>query len=1252
MRRTNVLDPIKYYISKELYIALESETLNSKTRSKQKNVTKKPGIYLVCFRLLNKSKKDIIYNYIYYNPIFVDTLLVYFFFRNINSFRLHEWGDIFTVIDRNVIDISCFKQDTYDKHMFMDVADFEKSYYNLDYKSYYVESVKMNLINLINKMNYVTSGVEETANLLSLIIEKSYKPFIEQVLKNFIKDFDEINQDLDEESNISINLANSSLFVLSDIEGFKTKFLEKGYKLNEGPQSWRGQINSMSALLSIFDMEFRNSLYLHNQHHVRNGRVDSKYSLPKSKFSFRNIHMNLGNIRWYSTKRKLNRELLSRKLLNRINKNSFKTDSDIYQQLTIFLQKSPINESTQTKIEEYLLNTSYMTIKDKIDNNNTLNYTLLGDTKIKEYIKESSEMLEDYINNFRNKSFNINTERFNQKAFNKYHLNIIFNELDNNKLIIEIALGHFAKIMSCTDRISNSNSTLQIANEIGDVLVKNYFYILYSKSIISNIKLFSEECLNILESINLETQSNIETLLSNIENKEIYEVKKEVNNFLVLYPNLNTVIDRYNILNYSLSDWKYDNKNLVDLYTSDYTLRNGFGAIVIDWLMECRLIRQELVVLGLKEKKNYLLPTEEITNIILNKDYNIKHLPLRIPMIVKPKLYKKENINGVKKEILGGYMLNDVRVVDPMIIPNWELQKPSLTKDVNVLYNLVNYASSVAFKINKDVLDFITNYGERYDLFLYDIRLKQELRNKRITKSEYEELESYVSKLDLQENILGLARVFSVVKEFYLPVRLDNRGRMNCISQYLNYQSNELAKSLLMFSKGEKMYKNDNLAINYFKAYGANCFGNKLDKKSWGDRCQWIDDNHNDIMNFTDSGIIDKADNKFLFIAFCIEYNKWYKSFNDIESSYFITHLPIQLDATCNGYQHLSLLLYDYNMAKELNLTKSHWDESPKDFYGFIGMELLDLFKNKKKSKKISKEDINCFERLEQLIIFRSTIKKVIMTIPYNVSVLQMIRYLKDHFTNVKDYTKEDNSWTSYELIYQYKEDASIILCYRDIVLIATCLKEVLDLKFPKLKILITYLKTLAKICNSLNLNISWGTSSGLLVNQGYTTSKEIKLRPFTYSKTSFSLQLSTGNLSCSKQVRAFMPNLIHSLDASALALLVDTYFNNVTEITNFYSIHDCFAVTANNVDILIKFLKQTYNKIYTDDKYLRKLNREIINHIKYNYGEESFDEENLVIKVVIDGKDKPIHYPNVNLVLGTELPKTELIRESSYLIN
>lgn len=45
------------------------------------------------------------------------------------------------------------------------------------------------------------------------------------------------------------------------------------------------------------DLDFRNSLYNHHNYFVEKGLIDKNLTLDKSKFSFKNIHMNLGNIR-------------------------------------------------------------------------------------------------------------------------------------------------------------------------------------------------------------------------------------------------------------------------------------------------------------------------------------------------------------------------------------------------------------------------------------------------------------------------------------------------------------------------------------------------------------------------------------------------------------------------------------------------------------------------------------------------------------------------------------------------------------------------------------------------------------------------------------------------------------------------------------------------------------------------------------------------------------------------------------------
>lgn len=48
----------------------------------------------------------------------------------------------------------------------------------------------------------------------------------------------------------------------------------------------------------------------------------------------------------------------------------------------------------------------------------------------------------------------------------------------------------------------------------------------------------------------------------------------------------------------------------------------------------------------------------------------------------------------------------------------------------------------------------------------------------------------------LQETILGIVDMFSKLPRLYILVRLDLRGRLYCMPNYYNYQSNELAKAL------------------------------------------------------------------------------------------------------------------------------------------------------------------------------------------------------------------------------------------------------------------------------------------------------------------------------------------------------------------------------------------------------------------------------------------------------------------------
>jgi len=157
---------------------------------------------------------------------------------------------------------------------------------------------------------------------------------------------------------------------------------------------------------------------------------------------------------------------------------------------------------------------------------------------------------------------------------------------------------------------------------------------------------------------------------------------------------------------------------------------------------------------------------------------------------------------------------------------------------------------------------------------------------------------------------------------------------------------------------------------------------------------------------------------------------------------------------------------------------------------------------------------------------------------------------------------------------------------------------------------------------------------------------KEVRLKPFTYSKTTFSIKIPKKSVyNKRRQKQAYIPNFVHSLDASALALLVDFYFNGKSEEKSFYAIHDCFAATANNMENLIEYLKLAYIKVYSEKQYLRELDNQIKSYIKSVY-KESFDEKTGYIKT----DEIELKFPDVEIILDTKLDAKHIL-ESSYPI-
>ncbi len=73
-----------------------------------------------------------------------------------------------------------------------------------------------------------------------------------------------------------------------------------------------------------------------------------------------------------------------------------------------------------------------------------------------------------------------------------------------------------------------------------------------------------------------------------------------------------------------------------------------------------------------------------------------------------------------------------------------------------------------------------------------------------------------------------------------------------------------------------------------------------------------------------------EAADPFQALAVSLEFRRYHQCEN---KDMFITHLPIYIDATCNGLQHLASMSSEANLAKLVNLTRSTYLDSPQDIY-------------------------------------------------------------------------------------------------------------------------------------------------------------------------------------------------------------------------------------------------------------------------------------------------------------------------------
>jgi DNA-directed RNA polymerase len=384
---------------------------------------------------------------------------------------------------------------------------------------------------------------------------------------------------------------------------------------------------------------------------------------------------------------------------------------------------------------------------------------------------------------------------------------------------------------------------------------------------------------------------------------------------------------------------------------------------------------------------------------------------------------------------------------------------------------------------------------------------------------------------------------------FWNRVRCDRRGRLIQLCD-LNYTRGDPVRSLFMFADGKPI----GTAIEWLEVAVANAYGAK---GTTAERRKWLAGERELIKAVAvDPGLIwrwpIKAKEPFQFAAACIEYIA-----ADTHGSEYITHLPVWLDASSNGLQHLACMRRDVALAKMVNLearsTERALDEV-RDVYEILARH----------ERQTLRADDDTFWCDLPLSLLRDLVKRPVMTLPYGVTKQGMLDQIKEECPT--------------QLNAPFKANVRL----RDHVW------KAIEEKLPGAMETREYIQDLARRCLEHGKFMEWTTLSGFPIVNRYTKSKIRRVRlPFSGQSVTIAGGYTDKPLK-QKTINSIVANVVHSSDAAHLALSVLWAMDE--GITNIMTIHDCFGTVAPDVRRFGQIRRWELAKMYLSHNTLARL--------------------------------------------------------------
>ncbi|KAH6672724.1 DNA-directed RNA polymerase [Plectosphaerella plurivora] len=438
---------------------------------------------------------------------------------------------------------------------------------------------------------------------------------------------------------------------------------------------------------------------------------------------------------------------------------------------------------------------------------------------------------------------------------------------------------------------------------------------------------------------------------------------------------------------------------------------------------------------------------------------------------------------------------------------------------------------------------------------------------------------------------LEIARAFRN-QTFYFPHNIDFRGRAYPLPTYLNHMGADHMRGILRFAKGKEIGES---GLKWLKVQLANVFG--FDKASLKERESFAMDN---LVNIFDSANkpLDgnrwwlKAESPWQCLAACYELKA---ALELPDPTKYVSHLPVHQDGTCNGLQHYAALGGDSWGAKQVNLEPG---DKPADVYSAVANIV----------KEYIAEDVaagNAYAMAVDGKIARKVVKQTVMTNVYGVTFQgakkQVCKQLDALYPDLPKTSGFDNIiLASYIATLVFKALGSMFRGAHDIqywlgeiggrVCRALSVEQLERIKTDgvvsapsatkKFKVTEKKKTETDTLLEQFRATIVWTTPLRMPVAQPYRKSGTRVIKT-SLQDLSLSVPERSDPVNRKKQLQAFPPNFIHSLDATHMLLSALECHELGLE---FAAVHDSFWTHASDIDSMNRVLRDAFVRIHEED--------------------------------------------------------------------